>query len=267
MRSTIFALALSIAVAAPAAAQQPLKVTFQDGRVSVDATGATVRAILAEWSKEGGTKVIGAERVAGAPITLKLVNVTEAQALETILRSVAGYMAAPRHTGTGPSMYDRIMVMATSSTPPPVAAAARPANTNSPNTQNPNAQNSNAVNGTQRFVPPRQVQRPDEADREEADEPDENPPNPPVFTFPQPGQNGFSQQGATTAPGATQPSNIIVNPTTNPQPGVTFNPTPAGITPTMPGSSLPGMITAPPPPPVAPPPPVRRPPGGGGQQL
>lgn len=269
MRNTIFALAVSIAIAAPAAAQQPLKVTFEDGRVSVDANGATVRAILAEWSKQGGTKVVGAERVSGAPLTLKLVNVTEAQALETILRSVAGYMAAPRHAGTstGPSMYDRIMVMATSSTPAPVAAA-RPANPNAPNpnAQNPNGQNPNAFNGTQRFVPPRQVQRSEEPEREDADEPDQNPPNPPVFTFPQPGQNGFSQPGAGSATATTQPSNIIVNPTTNAQPGVTFNPTPAGITPTMPGSSLPGMITAPPPPPPGQPQEVRRPPSGARQQ-
>ena len=65
--------------------------------------------------KVGGTKIVGAERINGAPITVKLINVTEAQALETILRSVPGYMAAPRNTGVGVSTYDRIMVMATTS--------------------------------------------------------------------------------------------------------------------------------------------------------
>ena len=146
MRRALFlTVALSVATAWPAAAQN-LKVEFHDGRVSVDATAVPVRAILTEWGKVGGTKIVGAERITGAPLTVKLINVTEAQALETILRSVAGYMAAPRNTGAGPSMYDRILVMATTSAPPPAAANARPA------PQQPNA----AFNGTQRFVPPRQ---------------------------------------------------------------------------------------------------------------
>ena len=123
MRRALFlTVALSLATAWPAAAQG-LKVDFHDGRVTVDATAVPVRAILTEWGKVGGTKIVGAERISGAPLTVKLINVTEAQALETILRSVAGYMAAPRTTGEGPSMYDRILVMATTSAPPAPAAA------------------------------------------------------------------------------------------------------------------------------------------------
>src|SRR6188508_327385 len=177
-RALLFAVALSVVAAWPAGAQN-LKVEFHDGRVSVEATSVPVRTILTEWGKVGGTKIVGADRISGAPITVKLINVTEAQALETILRSVAGYMAAPRNAGVGASAYDRILVMATTSAPPPVANA-RPAQ-----------QPSNAFAGTQRFVPPRQ--RPEQNEPAEQDEPDENPPNPPVFTFPQ-GQNGFVNQ-------------------------------------------------------------------------
>ena len=164
-------------------AQQPLKLSFQNGRVTVDATSVPVRTILTEWGKVGGTKVVGAERISGAPMTLKLVNVTEAQALETILRSVAGYMAAPRSGATtGPSIYDRILVMATSSTPAPPANAARPS-----------PAQPNAFAGTQRFVPPRQRAE----EQEEIEEPDDNQPSPPVFTFPQPPQNmAYPQQPA-----------------------------------------------------------------------
>ena len=61
-----------------------------------------MRTILTEWAKLGGTKVVGAERISGAPLTLKLDDVTEAQALEIILRSVAGYMAAPRRASATP---------------------------------------------------------------------------------------------------------------------------------------------------------------------
>lgn len=239
MRRTILTVALAALFAMPAFAQQPLKLSFQDGRVSVDANAVPVRTILNEWAKIGGTKVVGIERVSGAPLTVKLVNVTEAQALETILRSVAGYMAAPRSAGTGPSMYDRILVMATTSAPAPVNAA------------RPSPAQSNAFAGTQRFIPPRQ--RPEEQpEREEGDEPDENPPSPPVFTFPQPGQtNGFAQPGQ------------FVN-APSPAPGpqtITINPTPGR--PTMPiGVAQPGMMVPAPQPAAPPAPGMIRPPGG-----
>jgi len=202
MRRTILTVALAVLIAMPAFAQQPLKLSFQNGRVSVDATSVPVRTILTEWGKIGGTKVVGAERITGAPLTVKLVNVPEAQALETILRSVAGYMAAPRTAATsGPSIYDRILVMATSSAPATVNAA-RPA---------PAAPG--AFAGTQRFIPPRLQQRPEQQEQDEPAEPDDNPPSPPVFTFPQPGPNGFNQPGQfTNAPGVAPPQTITINP-------------------------------------------------------
>jgi hypothetical protein len=249
MRRTLLTVALAISVAAPALAQQPLKLSFQDGRVSVDAASVPVRTILNEWAKIGGTKVVGAERITGAPVTVKLVNVTEAQALETILRSVAGYMAAPRNAGTtGPSMYDRILVMATTSAPAPANASARPS-----------PAQPNAFAGTQRFIPP--AQRREQAEPEEIEEPDENPPSPPVFTFPQPGQqNGFPQPGTFTnaPPAVNQPGMQVPAPST-----ITINPAQgqgAPGQPTMPiGVAQPGMMV---PAPQPAPPGMIRPPGG-----
>ena len=69
MRRLLLTVALSVVIAAPAFAQQPLKLSFQDGRVTVDATSVPVRTILTEWGKVGGTKVVGAERITGAPMT------------------------------------------------------------------------------------------------------------------------------------------------------------------------------------------------------
>src|ERR1700752_5113469 len=103
-RTLLLAAALSVVAAWPAGGQN-LKVEFHDGRVSVEATSVPGRTILTEWGKVGGTKIAGAHRISGALITVKLINVTEAQALETILRSVAGYMAAPRNAGARASMY------------------------------------------------------------------------------------------------------------------------------------------------------------------
>ncbi len=241
MRRTLLIAALTLVVAAPAGAQQ-LKVSFNEGLVSVDASAVPVRQILAEWARQGGTRVVGVDRITGAPLTIKLINVPEPRALEVILRSVAGYMAAPRASGTGASIYDRILVMATSTPPPPPAAvASRPA---APNP---------GMAGTQRFVPPRQQPPDDDQDNED----DPNPPNPPVFTFPQ--QPGMVQPGLTNAmpPGSGQP--MVVNPANGGAPNITINPAPPpGYPITMPvGSPTPGMINTPPPQPGQP----VRPPG------
>ena len=213
------------------------------------------RVILTEWGKVGGTKIVGAERISGAPLTVKLINVTEAQALETILRSVAGYMAAPRTTGAGLSMYDRILVMATTSAPAPAVA-----NTARPGAQPPNA----AFNGTQRFIPPPRQQR-EVAEPEEDDEPDENPPSPPVFTFPQQSPNGFpNQPGQFQNAPAGPPVGIAVNPSGGAG-TITISPATSPGQPAAPiGVSKPGMMVSPPPqqpPPTPADPAMIRPPG------
>ena len=238
MRRTLLILALSIVVAAPAGAQS-LKLAFKGGRVSVDATSVPIRTILNEWAKLGGTKIVGAERLAGAPLTLKLDDVPESQALEIILRSVAGYMAAPRGARPGASMYDRILVLATSSGPAQTASRPGAANAN----PNPN-------NGTQRFIPQRPA-RQEQPENEDANEEDPNPPNPPVFTFPQPGTPGFNQPGTFNGPMLQQGTAINVNPATGTPQTITINPnqppmpagpvTPFGTT----GATLPGMIQQP----------------------
>lgn len=260
MRRTLLILALSVLVAVPARAQA-LKLSFNDGRVSIEATSVPVRAILNEWAKLGGTKVVGAERIAGAPLTLTLVDVPEAQALDIVLRSVAGYMAAPRGAATGASMYDRILVMATSTKLSPAAppAATRPGSTA----------------GTQRFVPPnRRPSQPGQPDEEEdvpyeeaeQEEEDPNPPNPPVFAFPRPGQPG--RNGGSQGAGARI---ITVNPATGAPESITISPAPAPSAPSegpsspfgTPGSAMPGMIAPPPQQPNQPrqPGPMVRPPG------
>jgi len=251
MRRILLGLATSLALAVPAAAQQ-LTLTFNNGLVTVDATAVPVRTLLAEWAKKGGTKVVGAERVTGAPLTVKLIDVPEAQALEVVLRSVAGYMAAPRSVGEGASIYDRILVMATSSIPPSPSAAARPLTPANPN----------AMAGTQRFVPPQRQQQ-QQADDDEEEDP--TPPNPPVFTFPQNGQPGAFVNQPGTNPQVMQP--MIVNPQTGQtittQTGQTITISPAA--PSYPtaspfGSGTPGTINQPA---VQPGQPVRvtRPPG------
>jgi len=123
----VAAIVFLCASAAPSAAQQPVKLLFSGGQVTLVASNAPVRAILAEWARLGGATVVNGERVAGPPVTLELTNVSERQALDVVLRGVAGYMLAPRRPGSkGVSAFDRIVILPTSAAPrnpPPTAAA------------------------------------------------------------------------------------------------------------------------------------------------
>lgn len=129
MKFRIAGLVLVLGWAALAAAQTPLQLEIRGGLVTLHAQNVPVRTILSEWSRLGGAKIVGGDRVAGAPLTLDLEGVPERQALDIILRGVSGYMLAARDAGaTGASMYDRIMILPTSAAPrnPPPATAAMP---------------------------------------------------------------------------------------------------------------------------------------------
>lgn len=114
----------------PAGAQQTVKLQFNGGQVTLSTQNAPVRVILAEWARLGGATIVNGDRVAGPPVTLELTGVTERQALDIVLRNVAGYMLAPRRQGTsGASAFDRILILPTSvapRNPAPATAAAGP---------------------------------------------------------------------------------------------------------------------------------------------
>src|SRR5580765_1259109 len=113
---------LALAAFAPVASAD-VQLSIHDGRVSIVAKDATVRQILTEWARVGQTKIVNVERIPGGPLTLELRDVPERQALRVLLRSVGGYVAAPRVTlDADASMFDRILVM------PIVAPAPGPAN-------------------------------------------------------------------------------------------------------------------------------------------
>ena len=105
----------------PSGAAADVSLTLADGRVTVVARNATVRQVLAEWARVGGTRIVNLERVGGAPDSFELRNVPESKALVVILRSVAGYIAAPRPASSpGASIYDRILILPTSVASAPV---------------------------------------------------------------------------------------------------------------------------------------------------
>jgi hypothetical protein len=121
--------AILLAWACAAEAQQSVRLEFNDGKVTLSTRDAPLRAILAEWARLGGATVVNGDRVAGQPVTLELTAVPERQALDVLLRGVSGYMIAPRPAGsTGASVFDRILILPTSTPPinPAPTAAARP---------------------------------------------------------------------------------------------------------------------------------------------
>jgi hypothetical protein len=267
--SAVFALAT-----VPAFAQGSLTLDIQDGRVNMDATSVPARQILAEWARIGGTKIVGADEITGAPLTLKFENIPEQQALDIILRNVAGYMAAPRRAAAEPgaSAYDRIVIL-------PTSAGVAPAPANAGNVRMPG--NPGPMAGTERRVPPRPPGMPDpEADMAEMQpeavfEPTDNAfaNQAPVFTFPQPQVPGNQvfvpvQQGGFGVPG--QPGTM---PQITMQPGADGQPAIYNFMPTAPapagtggfaiiGSPTPGMVQQPAPAPGQPVPVPPKPPGG-----
>jgi hypothetical protein len=120
--------ALSASSVAAQVATPGVSLVIRDGKVTLKAEQASLRQILAEWERQGQVKVVGADKLAGAPVTLTLVDVPEKQALEIVMRGVPGYMAVDRvaqaeAAPAGPSRYDRVVVMARATTPVPAVAS------------------------------------------------------------------------------------------------------------------------------------------------
>jgi hypothetical protein len=222
-------------------ASADVHLTMQNGRVSLVAKDATVRQILAEWARVGQTKIVNMERVPGGPVTLELSNMPEAQALEVLLRTLSGYITAPRPVDVANlSHFDRIILM-------PTLAAARPATSSPPPP---------VFQQAPQFLPPPA----DDIDDDRPPVPTPGaPPRGPVFnTFPQP--QVVNPQGAPMPqPGAPvqqpQVPNQAAPPVSSPTPVAPYG-----------GVAVPGMVAPPPAPvPGQPGQPVRRPGGPGGQ--
>ena len=204
-----FAVVLGLAlVLAASSAQAEVRVTMKGGLVTLSASNATTREILAEWARVGQTQIVNAERIAGAPLSMELTDVPEAQALDIVLRSVSGYMAAPRaEVNLSLSRYDRILVLPTSAPP----------------------RNSPAPTPAPAFQPPPFPLQTDDGPDDRSGPPGFLSPGNPVFnTFPQPGPspNDPPPQPALPAPvfgapggrplGVSVPGMVVPAPT---QPG------------------------------------------------
>ena len=92
----VLAFTLAALLHAPLVEGAGLTLDIRDGKVMLDAQDVTIGQILTEWARVGGTLITNVERLSSAPVRLRLEAVPEREALEIILRSAAGYLAAPR---------------------------------------------------------------------------------------------------------------------------------------------------------------------------
>ncbi|HVG55852.1 MAG TPA: hypothetical protein VM846_15545 [Vicinamibacterales bacterium] len=114
---TAIACAAILLGCAASSSAQTVSLQFNNGRVTLNAQNASIRTILAEWARVGGTRMVNHERVNGAPVTLELTDVPERQALEVLLRTAAGYIATARTGEGGASTLSGVVILATSSAP------------------------------------------------------------------------------------------------------------------------------------------------------
>lgn len=243
----VVALCLLTAWASPGLAGQ-VKLDIRDGLITLSAKDATLREILAEWARVGQTKVLNAERAPATPLTIELNGVPEAVALKTLLRSVAGYVAAPKTAAqTGPSAFGLIMVMPVAR---PAATATASASTPTPAAAQPNIQ---PLWGRDRPMPQPSVVIDDQ------DDPIQPMMQPGVIgrTAPGSGQPGTQQAPAgggtggsgTAAPYGMNPYGMPTAPAAGTQGGQSTGSNSA---------ARPGM-------PTTPPPPIKSPEGSGGE--
>ncbi len=129
----VAAAAVMAVVALPIRAQgvRKLDVSFNNGRVTIVAENVTLTEIFAEWARKGGSRIVNAERLPGAPVMLtEFKDQPEADVLRTLLREFPGYAAAmrPQPPGGGSTVQTVFIlaVRATTATASPASAINQP---------------------------------------------------------------------------------------------------------------------------------------------
>jgi hypothetical protein len=209
------ALSASYSYAAPG----ELKLTISNGRVTIVADQVPVSRILAEWSRVGQTRIVNGERLL-TNVSLEVIDWPERKALDLVLRSASGYMAAERQgvaVSASASTFDRVMILPFSKGPAntmPVASTPAPFN------PRPMPQQQPEVDDDQPVVAPPPMQQPQT----------QTMPGMPPAPHNVPGQP--QQQVNPNAPTTLPRPGML--PQANPQ-QVPFGTTPPGVPPKPPG--------------------------------
>lgn len=102
--------------ASPTNVERKLDLTFNNGRVTLVAKGVTLQEILGEWTRRGACPFPGADKIVGGKLPpLQYENQPELTVLQSLLRSLSGYIPFPRRVGNpGASMFEAVQVLASS---------------------------------------------------------------------------------------------------------------------------------------------------------
>jgi hypothetical protein len=208
----VLAVVVLLGAGATSVTAQGVTLEFQDGKVRLNAQNVSVSQILAEWARRGHTTIVNGERVPGPPVTLELQDVSEQQALDTVLRNVSGYLVAARETAVaGASSFDRIYILPTSSRPTNAAPVPQQ-QTQAIQVQDDLDDDEPPPNGPRGFTAPPGVRLPRDVNQPGNVRPpvalDEDPPaDSPERQAPPPPGNPFG-----VAPGSTRPGVITPGP-------------------------------------------------------
>lgn len=102
-----------------------LDVSFNNGNVTIVAENVTLREIMAEWGRRGGSRIVNADRLGGAAIPfIEFKDEPEVVVLRSLLRDVPGYGAAPRIAPTADaSSLEAVFILASRTVPVSGASA------------------------------------------------------------------------------------------------------------------------------------------------
>lgn len=130
--AAVVTLASQMSAQTPAPAAPKVEIAFEPGgTVSLSASGVSVRDVLAEWTRKGGTPFVGAEKLPAAPVMLQFDHRPESEVIASLLRGASGYVIGPRREGsTAASSFQVVYILATSSAS--AAAYSAPAPTYTP---------------------------------------------------------------------------------------------------------------------------------------
>ena len=231
LRPTPFVLvAVVMACLAVPAARADIQLSIRDGRVVLVATNATIADIIVEWAKVGHIKIVNADKIPRDVVTLELRNVSERQALDILLRSTSGFIAALRaEDDPNASLFDRIVIMPPSVAPPPPAVNAS-APPQYPRTPSPAADM------------PKPAPAPVQAADNTTDRPDDPPPPPVVgAALAERPPESFTSSNTRHMMETVDPRNFRLPASTIVGAGVP----PPSVAPAVVGSSRPGVISMP----------------------
>ena len=139
----VLAVAALLACATPLLAQQgrKLEISFNEGLVTLVAENVTLREILAEWARKGGSRIANGDKVTGAAVLpMEFHNQPEATVLLSMLRDLPGYATSMRIApSASASVVEAVFIQATRSVTSGSSAGA-PQPTGSPVFENPRPQ-------------------------------------------------------------------------------------------------------------------------------